>query len=41
MKIELTKLQCESLIGLFETNLLDIIKNDEGIDNAAYESEAD
>lgn len=36
MKIELTKSQCESLIDLFENNLLDVIRQDEGIDNLEW-----
>lgn len=33
MKVELTKAQCESLIDYIEINLLDVIRNDTGIDS--------
>lgn len=36
MKFDLTKEQCESLIGYIEVNLLDVIRNDTDIDNLRW-----
>lgn len=36
MKVELTRGQCSAVADFIETNLLDIIRNDEGIDNFDY-----
>ena len=36
MKVELTKSQCGSLIDLFETNFIDVIRQDEGIDSLEW-----